>query len=34
MGEVPALAQHTNSIFGELGFDATTIGGWRRDGVI
>jgi len=34
MGAVPALGQHTDAILGELGFDAATIGRWRRNGVI
>lgn len=34
MGEVPALGQHTDAILKELGFDADTIGRWRREKII
>ncbi len=34
MTEVPALGQQTDAILGELGFDAKTIAGWRREKVI
>jgi itaconate CoA-transferase len=34
MNEVPALGQQTDAILGELGFDAETIAGWRRDKMI
>jgi crotonobetainyl-CoA:carnitine CoA-transferase CaiB-like acyl-CoA transferase len=34
MGDVPALGQHTNAVLSELGFDADTIAGWRKEGVI
>jgi itaconate CoA-transferase len=34
MGEVPALGQHTDAILGELGYDAATIGEWRKAGIV
>jgi itaconate CoA-transferase len=34
MNEIPALGQHTNTILGELGFDAQTIARWRQESVI
>jgi itaconate CoA-transferase len=34
MGAVPSLGQHTDRILGELGFDAATIGGWRKEQMI
>jgi hypothetical protein len=34
MKEVPALGQQTGAILGELGFDAETISGWRREKII
>jgi itaconate CoA-transferase len=34
MNEVPVLGQQTDAILGELGFDSTTIAGWRREKVI
>jgi hypothetical protein len=34
MGDIPALGQHSQSILEELGYDAGTIAGWRREGVI
>ena len=34
MGAVPALGQHTDAILGELGYDDSTIAGWREAGVI
>jgi crotonobetainyl-CoA:carnitine CoA-transferase CaiB-like acyl-CoA transferase len=34
MGAVPALGQHTDAILKELGFDADTIGRWRREKMI
>jgi crotonobetainyl-CoA:carnitine CoA-transferase CaiB-like acyl-CoA transferase len=34
MGAVPALGQHNRAILGELGFDAGTIAGWEKEGVI
>lgn len=34
MGAVPALGQHTDAILKELGFDADTIGRWRRENII
>ena len=34
MGPVPSLGQHTDDILGELGFDASTVSGWRARGVI
>ena len=34
MGPVPALGEHTDAILGELGFDAATVGDWRRGGVV
>ena len=34
MGAIPALGQHTDAILKELGFDADTIGRWRRENII
>jgi itaconate CoA-transferase len=34
MGPVPALGAHTDAILQELGFDAETIAGWRRSGIV
>ena len=34
MGPVPALGQHTDSVLGELGYDAATIDAWRRAGIV
>jgi itaconate CoA-transferase len=34
MTEVPGLGQQTDAILGELGFDAETITGWRREKII
>jgi itaconate CoA-transferase len=34
MNDVPTLGQHTGAILGELGFDAETISGWRREKMI
>jgi len=34
MNEVPALGQQTNAILAELGFEAETIAGWRREKII
>jgi formyl-CoA transferase len=34
MRPVPALGQHTDAILSELGFGATEIDGWRREGTI
>lgn len=34
MGAIPALGQHTDAILKELGFDADTIGRWRREKII
>jgi len=34
MGAVPSLGQHTDSILKELGFDAKTIAGWRKERMI
>jgi itaconate CoA-transferase len=34
MGPIPAVGEHTDAILGELGYDADTITGWHRDGVI
>lgn len=34
MGGVPALGQHTSAILEELGFDAATVAGWRKEGMI
>jgi itaconate CoA-transferase len=34
MGAVPSLGQHTDDILDELGFDSTTVSGWRARGVI
>ena len=34
MGGVPALGQHSESILGELGFDAGTIAAWRKEQMI
>jgi crotonobetainyl-CoA:carnitine CoA-transferase CaiB-like acyl-CoA transferase len=33
MGAVPALGEHSCAILRELGFDAATVAGWRKDGV-
>jgi itaconate CoA-transferase len=34
MGPVPSLGKHTDTILAELGFDASTIAAWRREGTI
>ena len=34
MGSVPSLGQHSQSILEELGFDAGTIAGWRKEQMI
>jgi crotonobetainyl-CoA:carnitine CoA-transferase CaiB-like acyl-CoA transferase len=34
MGAIPAVGAHTDAILGELGFDAATIDGWRRAGIV
>ena len=34
MGPVPSLGQHSQSILEELGFDAGTIAGWRKEQMI
>jgi itaconate CoA-transferase len=34
MKEVPALGQQTDAILAEVGFDAATIAGWRREKII
>ena len=34
MNAIPALGQHTDTILGELGFDARTIAAWRASGAI
>jgi itaconate CoA-transferase len=34
MGAVPSLGQHSESILGELGFDAGTISAWRKEQMI
>lgn len=34
MNEIPALGQHTDAILAELGFDSTTVDGWRHAGMI
>ncbi len=34
MDAIPAIGQHRESIFAELGFDAPTIERWKQDGVI
>jgi itaconate CoA-transferase len=34
MGAVPSLGQHSQSILEELGFDAGTIGAWRKEQMI
>ena len=34
MGAVPSLGQHSESILGELGFDAGTIAAWRKEQMI
>jgi len=34
MGAVPALGQHTEAILKELGYDADTIGAWRKNKLI
>ena len=34
MNRIPAVGEHTDTILGELGFDAATIAAWHRDGMI
>jgi crotonobetainyl-CoA:carnitine CoA-transferase CaiB-like acyl-CoA transferase len=34
MAAVPALGEHSEAILGELGFDAATIAGWRKEQMI
>jgi itaconate CoA-transferase len=34
MGAIPALGQHTDTILGELGYDAATIAKWRTAGIV
>jgi itaconate CoA-transferase len=34
MNEIPALGQQTDAILAELGFDSTTVDGWRHTGMI
>jgi crotonobetainyl-CoA:carnitine CoA-transferase CaiB-like acyl-CoA transferase len=34
MGRIPDVGEHTDKILTELGFDAGTIGRWRREGVV
>jgi itaconate CoA-transferase len=34
MGRVPSLGQHSEAILEELGFDAGTIAGWRKEKMI
>jgi crotonobetainyl-CoA:carnitine CoA-transferase CaiB-like acyl-CoA transferase len=34
MGPIPDLGEHTDKILTELGFDADTIGRWRREGIV
>jgi crotonobetainyl-CoA:carnitine CoA-transferase CaiB-like acyl-CoA transferase len=34
MEPVPALGAHTDAILAELGFDTSTIEGWREHGVV
>lgn len=34
MGRIPAVGEHTDAILAELGYDAGTVGDWRRRGLI
>jgi crotonobetainyl-CoA:carnitine CoA-transferase CaiB-like acyl-CoA transferase len=34
MGPIPAVGEHTNAILNELGYDASTVAAWRRDGIV
>ena len=34
MGAIPSLGQHSEQILAELGFDADTIAGWRKEQMI
>ena len=34
MNRIPAVGEHTDTILGELGFDAATIAAWHRDSMI
>ncbi|HZM97473.1 MAG TPA: CaiB/BaiF CoA-transferase family protein [Vicinamibacterales bacterium] len=34
MGRIPDIGEHTDKILTELGFDADTIGRWRREGIV
>ena len=34
MDPIPAVGEHTAAILGELGIDAATTDGWRRDGIV
>jgi crotonobetainyl-CoA:carnitine CoA-transferase CaiB-like acyl-CoA transferase len=34
MGPIPDIGEHTDKILTELGFDADTIGRWRREGIV
>jgi itaconate CoA-transferase len=34
MGGIPALGEHTDRILTELGFEADTIAGWRKAGIV
>lgn len=34
MGAIPSLGQHTDDILNEIGFDESTVAGWRQRGVI
>jgi crotonobetainyl-CoA:carnitine CoA-transferase CaiB-like acyl-CoA transferase len=34
MGPIPDVGEHTDKILTELGFDAGTIGRWRREGIV
>jgi crotonobetainyl-CoA:carnitine CoA-transferase CaiB-like acyl-CoA transferase len=34
MGAIPGLGEHTDTILGELGYDAAAIAAWRTEGMI
>ena len=34
MGPIPDVGEHTHAILQELGFDASTIADWQRDGIV
>jgi crotonobetainyl-CoA:carnitine CoA-transferase CaiB-like acyl-CoA transferase len=34
MKAIPGLGAHTDAILGEVGYDAATIAGWRRRGIV